>query len=252
MRMAVILLMTIASVMMQPASAHRQQLDCIDQVVQDVEVLAHKQLDVTQDGNPDDVIIYGHDELYVLVVVNQPTSNCEVILNDRLTSRQIYNGERRPVTVTDIELVDLTGDNQPELHIGLEGTYFFRQSGLFHAIYKLQDRAMERIFVSDQCLPMSSFEIRTTSDGARIIYRDTDIVCDPPSYHRDYTIYRWDTKTMRFELVESGKIDKTSPDPFWDAFLSVVIVPVVIVIAGVLILAMSIIWHERKKGTKPN
>ena len=57
---------------------------------------------------------------------------------------------------------------------------------------------------------------------------------------------------MRFELVESGKIDKTSPDPFWGAFLSVFIAPVVIVIAGVLILAMSTIWHERKKDTKPN
>ena len=182
MRLSVLLLMTISPVMMLPAIAQRQQLDCIDQVVQDAEVLARRQLDFNQDGNPDDIVIYGHNELYVLVMVNQPTSNCELVLNDYLTSRQIFMGERRPVTVTDIELVDLTGDNQPELHIGLEGTYFFRQSGLFHAIYKLQDRTMERIFVSDQCLPMSSFEIRTTSDGARIIYRDTDIVCDQPSY----------------------------------------------------------------------
>jgi hypothetical protein len=57
---------------------------------------------------------------------------------------------------------------------------------------------------------------------------------------------------MRFELVESGKIDKTSPDPFWDAFLSVFIIPVVIVIASVVIFAVSIVWYERKKGTKPN
>jgi hypothetical protein len=99
---------------------------------------------------------------------------------------------------------------------------------------------------------MSSFEIRTIPDGAKIIYRDTDIVCDPPSFYRDYTIYRWDAKAARFELVESGKIDKWSPDPFWDAFLSVVIIPVVIVIASVLILAVSVIWRERKKGTKPS
>ena len=189
-RLTVILLIILSPMMMLPAITHGQQSNCIDQIVQGAEVLAHKKLDVNQDGNSDDVVIYGQDELYVLVVVNQPTLNCEIILNDSLTSRQFYNGERRPVTVTRIELVDLTGDGRPELHIGLEGTYFFRQSGAFHAIYRLQDQTMERIFVSDQCLPMSSFEIRATSDGSRVIYRDTDIVCDPPSFHRDYTIYR--------------------------------------------------------------
>jgi hypothetical protein len=236
--------------MMPPIITHGQQSNCIDPRVQGAEVLAHKQLDVNQDGSLDDVVIYGNDERRVLVVANQPTLNCKVILNDGLTSRQIYNGERRPVTVTQIELVDLTGDGQPELHVGLEGTYFFRQSGAFHSIYMLRGDAMERIFVSDSCLPMSSFEIRVTSDGAKTIYLDEDRVCDPPSSRRDYDLYQWNTETARFKLIENGQVDKWTPDPFWDAVLSVFIIPVVIVIASVVMLGVAIVWYERKKNTK--
>jgi hypothetical protein len=188
-RLTGLLLMILSSMMMPPTIRHGQQSNCIAPMVQDAEVLAHKQLDLNQDGSLDDVVIYGNDELRVLVVANQPTLNCKVILNDRLTSRQIYNGERRPVTVTQIELVDLTGDGQPELHVGLEGTYFFRQSGAFHSIYMLRGDAMERIFVSDSCLPMSSFEIRTTVNDVKTIYLDEDRRCDPPSSRRDYDLY---------------------------------------------------------------
>lgn len=245
MRLTVVLLMILSPMMMLPAIAVGQQLNCIDLAVQDAEVLAHKRFDVNQDGTPDDVVIYGHDELYVLVVANQPASNCKVILNDRLTSRQIFRGERWPVTVTQVELTDLTGDNRPELHIGLEGTYFFRQSGAFHAIYMLQDQAMERIFVSDQCLPMSSFEIRVAPDGTKVIYRDEDRRCDPPSIRRDYGLYQWDTEAARFKLIESGEIDKWAPNTFMDLVYGACIASPLVVVTTLLIGA--IVWMRRKR-----
>ncbi len=252
MRLTVVLLVILSSMMLPPSVTLGQQLNCIDRTVQDAEVLARKQLDVNQDGSLDDVVIYGNDELRVLVVINHPPLNCETILNDRLTSRKIYNGERRPVTVTQLELVHLTSNDQPELHIGLEGTYFFRQSGAFHAIYMLQDHSMERIFVSDQCLPTSSFEIRVTLEGTRTIYRDEDPVCELPSSRRNYELYQWNTATARFKLIESGQVEKWSSDPFWGDVLSVLFFPVAIVIASVVILAMSIVWYENRKGTNSN
>jgi hypothetical protein len=90
MQLVVALLMNLSStVAMPPTTARGQHLNCIDRTVQDAEVLARKLLDINQDGNPDDVVIYGHDELYVLVVANKPTLDCEIILGDYLTSRQI-------------------------------------------------------------------------------------------------------------------------------------------------------------------
>jgi len=233
------------------AAIHGQQSNCIDQIVQDAEVLAHKQLDVNHDGIQDDVVVYGQDELYVLVAINQPALNCKVILNDALTSRQVYAGTRRPVTVKQIELVDLTGDNQPELHIGLEGTYFFRESGAFHAVYKLQGEDMKRIFVSDQCLPMSTFEFRTAPDGAELIYVDEDLRCVPPSSRRDYAIYRWNAENSQFEQIESGQVAKTSPDPLWDALISIYIMPVAVV-AGVVMLGLVAWLVSKRKSAKAN
>ena len=108
------------------------QSNCVHQTVQGADILADKQLDVNRDGIQDEVVIYGNDDLYALVVVNQSTSSCEIILNSRLTSRQTLSG-RKTVAVQGIELVDLTGDDQPELHIWLDlNTSDFRGRQAFH------------------------------------------------------------------------------------------------------------------------
>ena len=227
----------------QQSWAQRTQSDCVKQIVQNAEIVAQKQLDVNQDGMQDDVIIYGSDDLYILVAINQSALGCEVILNDWLTSRLLNSGERKIVNVQQVELLDLTGDDQPELHIGLDlSTFTFRASEALHAIYKLQGESAERVFITSQCLQMSSFEFRTASDGAKLIYLDEDRRCVPPSYSREYEIYRWNAKASQFERVESGKVAKETADTFWQSALSVLLEIAVVLIAGILFAGLVILF----------
>ncbi|HTP10915.1 MAG TPA: hypothetical protein VMP08_21825 [Anaerolineae bacterium] len=251
-----LLTVTLLSVLMsaeqaQWFSAQSPQSDCVEQVVQNAETLVHKQLDVNQDGIPDDVVIYGNGDLYLLVVANGSSLGCKVMLNDWLTSRQLINpDEKKVVKVQQVELVDLTGDDQPELHIWLDlSTFAFRESEAFHAIYKLQGRSLERVFVTSQCLQVSSFEFRTAPDGAQVIYWDEDYHCDPPSSSRDYAIYRWDANTSQFKRIESGKVAKETADTFWQAVLIVLMELAAILIVGILFVAL-VAFLLRKGGPK--
>jgi hypothetical protein len=219
---------------------------CVDQVVQDAEILRSEQLDVNQDGIKDDVVVYGQDNIYVLVVINQTTSDCKVILNDRLASRQLRSGDRRTAAIRQVELVDLTEDNRPELHVWLElRSDDYRTSDAFHKLYQLRDGTMKTVFVTSQCLEMSSFEFRTAPDGTKLIYLDEDRRCDLPSSSRNYEIYQWSTTKSQFERIESGQIAKSTPDPFWSALLVVYVLPVTAIIMGVVI--GLIIWLRSKK-----
>jgi hypothetical protein len=231
----------------QLGSVRHQQSNCVNQIVHDAEILAHKQLDVNRDGVQDDVIIYGAGDLYVLVVANRLSAGCKVILNDWLTSRHLID-ETKVVKVQQIELVDLTGDIQPELHVGLDLSAFaFRASEAVHAIYKLQNESMERVFVLSQCLQMSSFEFRTASDGTILIYLDEDRHCAGGSSSRNYAIYRWNAETSQFESLESGKIAKETPDPFWNALLEVCVLPPIAMIFALAIVGGLIVWQRSKK-----
>ncbi len=232
--------------------AQSSQSDCVERVVQNAETLAHKQLDVNQDGILDDVVIYGDGDLYLLMVANGSSLGCKVMLNDRLTSRQLINpDEQKVVKVQQVELVDLTGDNQPELHIWLDLSAFaFRESEAFHAIYKLQGGSLERVFVTSQCLQVSSFEFRTAPDDAQLIYWDEDYHCDPPSSSRDYAIYRWDANTSQFKRIESGKVAKETPDTFWQSVLAVLIEVVAVPAAGILLVGLVVLFVLRKNARK--
>ena len=232
-------------------AAQSSQLDCVEQVVQNTEILVHKQLDVNQDGIPDDVVIYGDGDLYLLVIAKKSSPGCKVMLNDWLTSRQLVDpDEKKVVKVQQVELVDLTGDNQPELHIWLDlSTFAFRESEAFHAIYKLHGGSLERVFVSSQCLQMSSFEFRTAPDGAQLIYRDEDYHCDPPSSNRDYAIYRWDANTSQFKSIESGKVAKETADTFWPAVLIGLMKYSAMLIVGILLVTL-VAFLLRKGGPK--
>jgi hypothetical protein len=232
-------------------AAQSSQPNCVEQVVQNAEILVHKQLDVNQDGIPDDVVIYGDGDLYLLVVTNGSSLGCKVMLTDWLTSRQLIGpDEMKAVKVQQVELVDLTGDNQPELHVWLDlSTFAFRESEALHAIYKLQGESLERVFVISQCLQVSSFEFRTSPDGTRLIYLDEDYHCDPPSSSRDYAIYRWDANTSQFRRIESGEVAKVTVDTFWQSVLIVLMEFAAILIVGILFVAL-VAFLLRKSGSK--
>jgi hypothetical protein len=229
-------------------AVHSQHSNCVDRSVQDAEVLAHKQLDVNQDGVQDDVVIYGQGDLYILVAINQSSLGCKIVLNDYLTSSA---GEKARVTVQRVELVNLTGDKLPELHVGVDSSSpTFRASKAFHAIYKLQGESMERVFVTSQCLRMSSFDFRPASDGIKLIYVDEDRRCVAPSYSRDYEIYRWNAEASQFEQIESGQVAKETPDTFWQSALSVLLEIAAVFIAGILFVGLVIVFVLKRNSPK--
>jgi len=242
--LAIVLLSVLFSIeQSQLAHANAQQPNCVDQTIRDVEILTHKRLDINQDGIEDDIIIYlRDDELYILVAISEPTSGCKIVLNDYL----VHSGGRT-VMVQRVELVDLTGDDQPDLHIWLDLSIpTFRGSYAFHTLYMLRDGTLKQIFVLSQCLQTSSFEFRTAPDGAKLIYLDEDRLCAPPSFRRDYEILRWDAKISQFESIESGQIAKTSPDPLLDSLISIYIIPIVTIVAGAIVIGV-VAWRASKR-----
>ena len=188
------------------------QQNCFDQLVKDAKTLIHEQLDVNQDGVQDDVMIYGNDDLYLLVTIDHSSQGCTIILNEYLTVLQLDSGGRVPL-IQNIALVELTGDDNPELYISLriEGDTP-RLSRAFDIVYMRREGGLRRILLLDQCLAFSSFEFRSAANGARVIYRDSDTKCVTPfSDQRYYEILKWNED--RFEVVGSGTVTKYSLYP---------------------------------------
>lgn len=202
------------------------QLDCIEQIIGNAEIVASQGIDVDQDGNLDQVVLYinentdhSGDPIYILVVLNQSLARCEVVLNEYLIRSSLSTG-RQSIDVREIEMVELTGDGKPELHIWLEkkDKNVRPENIAFHAIYTSADGNWKHVLGNagiTQCLFFSSFEFRESSSGdAKDIYLDQDRLCNPPwSSHRNYSILRWDG--LKFTQVEEGTIDISTTDPPW-------------------------------------
>jgi hypothetical protein len=201
------------------------QLDCIEQIIGNAEIVVSREVDIDQDGNPDQVVLYINDNtgrrddpIYVLAILNQSLVRCEVVLNEYLVWSALTAG-RQSINVREIEMVELTGDDRPELHIWLEksggGPH---ESVAYHAIFTIVDENWQHALCDGgitQCLAFSSFEFRDTPSGdAKDIYLDEDRLCSPPwSSRRNYSILRWDG--LKFTQIEEGTIDISTTDPPW-------------------------------------
>ncbi|MCP4525569.1 MAG: hypothetical protein GY833_06645 [Aestuariibacter sp.] len=195
------------------------QIDCIGQIIGDTEIVTNQSIDVNQDGKPDQVVLYGKDHLYVLVALSQSQTHCEVILNEHLTALILVNPSAwRTVAVHKIEMIELTGDDKPEIYIWLEKSgegVGPRYEYAVHAIYTFVDGNLQQALNVELCLAFNSFEFRETATGnAKDVYLDGDSLCNPPwSSGRTYSIMRWNGE--KFALVESGTIDIATTDPPW-------------------------------------
>jgi hypothetical protein len=239
------------------------QSDCIGQAVGDDELIASQALDLNQDSVLDRVVLYiksdanrGEDPIYILLALTQSSGACEVILDEYLMWSALTTG-RQEINVRAIEMIELTGDNRPELHVWLEksgGGGGPRDSVAFHVVYSAVDGEWKHVLGNvgvTQCLAFSSFEFRDAPTGnAKDIYFDQDVQCEPPwSSSRTYTIMRWDGS--RFTPAESGTIDVQATDPPWInvCCAGVLIGPVALVLlTSALIIAIALIAARSARG----
>ncbi len=135
--------------------------ECVEQVIESGKVVGSKVLDVNQDGNSDDVVVYEKDgDLYTLLALNSVSPRCEVVLDQYLTSIAL-TADRQIAKVRAIELVELTGDDKPELHIWLnESGGGPRVSFAMHAIYTSANGSWQEATRFGLCLAFNSFQFR--------------------------------------------------------------------------------------------
>lgn len=209
------LLVTAFYVSWQNASVASQstQPECIEQATQNGEIVTSKSLDVDQNGELDEVVLYKHDRLYILLALNPSSVNCRIVLDEYLTHFALAL-EPQTIEVQDIKLIELTGDDRPELYIWVDkegGGRFV--SAAVHTIYTSSDGNWQKGLHLEQCLAFNSFKFQdTTIENIKDIYRDADGVCDSPfSIDRNYDILRWNGS--KFETIESGTISIWSMSP---------------------------------------
>ncbi|MEJ5312590.1 MAG: hypothetical protein WHX52_22725 [Anaerolineae bacterium] len=220
------------------------QSDCVKQIVGEAEIIANQVMDVNRDGAPDQIVLYinqqagpTYDPIYVLVVSGHSATQCDVLLNEELACSKLTSG-RQNINVRAIEMIELTGDDEPELHIWLERSGGGpRMSVAYHAIFTLKEERWKHVLGNkgiEQCLAFNTFKFRESpSGGAKDIYLDQDTHCEPPwSSERTWTIMRWDGS--RFMPVDSGVIGISTTDPPW-LNVCCVTIPIGFVVVLVLI-----------------
>ncbi len=227
-------------------SAVNLQSTCINSVIGNEEIITRQSLDVNQDGILDQIVLYGKDKVNIGVILNDSSLNCRIVLDDTLTPLVLANPTSwRTVQLRQIEMIELTGDNKPELHIWLEKTNApSRYEHAVHAIYTFVNEKLQKILLTEQCLIFSSFEFQGgETGGPKNIYLDTDSQCQPPwSFQRNYTTMKWNGS--RFIPSQSGtiKIFTTYP-PWWNIFCLIVVI-------GPIVVFTLLIVHLKKRNKK--
>lgn len=209
---------------------------CIEQAIENGEIVTSKSLDVDQNGEIDEIVLYRNDRLYILIALSSSSVNCHIILNEHLTDLALALGQQT-VEVHDIKLIELTGDDQPELYIWVDkegGGRFV--SATVHTIYTSSSGNWQQALHIEQCLAFSSFKFQDTAiKNIKDIYRDTDIVCDPPfSTSRSYDIFRWNG--ANFDSIENGTVAIWSMSPpIWYVICLVAVICLILILTWIAI-----------------
>jgi hypothetical protein len=190
------------------------QSKCAKQIIGNGKVLGSQALDIDQDSNLDEVVVYDKDgDIYALVALDSSSAHCKVVLDKYFTSTKLTTG-RQTAIVRAIELVELTGDDKPEVHVWLDQSGGGpRVSFATHAIYTSANGSWQEAARFGLCLAFNSFKFREVPGRiAKDIYVDEDVHCEPPwSSQRTYTIMRWNGS--RIMPIESGTFDSLTTDP---------------------------------------
>jgi RHS repeat-associated protein len=184
------------------------QSECVQLTVQDGEVVSNSLLNINEDEEPDEIVLYKDEGLHILAVLDSLDTGCKVVLNEYLTNIDLRRGQQE-IVIRQVSLFELTGDEQPEIYVWLDkkgGGRFV--SAAVHIIYTLKDEGWQKAFHVEQCLGFSSlkFQNSPTEENVKDIYRDTDVHCEIPfSTDRSYYISRWDGDA--FVVIESGTVN---------------------------------------------
>ena len=125
------------------------QSRCIKEAVGDAEIIYRQTLDVNGDGRKDQVVLYGKDDVYVAVALDQPLELCELVLDKRLTALKLDKPTIwRNIMVRKIEVIELTGDNIPELHVWLDKTGApSRYEHVVHSVYSFTSEVYRKFWL---------------------------------------------------------------------------------------------------------
>jgi hypothetical protein len=183
------------------------QLECVKQTFGDFNIVGSRERDVDGDGDLELIVIYMADKNFChLAVVENASSQCKVTCNKKLTYATLKGRERLPIVLREVEVVEVTGDGEPELHIWLDVGEVRDEPPEYHAILTSVDDSCQHILGSTGIAlsrSRSLFEFRDAPSGdARDIYIEN---YNPTSRETRYTIMRWDGS--KFTPIDWGVID---------------------------------------------
>lgn len=169
-------------------------------------IISDTELDVDQDGVMDRVILY-EKQKDVWMAIEDGTS-CTIVTEHQLTNfidGIDYGDDFEIEEIHPVQLVELTGDDHPELYVGLLLRGGGRHTANKHFIYTMGNNGWEELAHPFMCA-RSNFEFRQGDDPTRMdVYVDEDIPCDEiASSVRPYYMLRWNGEW--FAYIEEGKV----------------------------------------------
>jgi hypothetical protein len=222
------------------------QSDCIEQVLGDAEIVTSREMDVDWDRDLELVILYVSDDksykpIHVMMIETD-SAQCMVVCDEQLTLTTLKDGERLATSIREIEVIELTGDVRPELHIWMDQ----RRPGEsveYHAVLTSVNDSWKHALGSTGIARSPTrplFEFRDAPDGeAKDIYLESYY---PLSGETRSTIMRWDGS--KFTPEEGEVIDVAATPPWLKAgCIATLVVPAVIVTWVVTR------WRRRKRDS---
>ena len=222
------------------------QADCIEQVLRDAEIVTSREMDVDWDKDLELVILYvSEDKSYKPIhamMIETDSAQCMVVCDRQLTLTTLKDGERLATSIREIEVIELTGDVRPELHIWVDQ----RRPGEsveYHAILTPVNGSWKHALGSTGITRSPTrplFEFRDAPNGeAKDIYLESYY---PLSGETRYTIMRWDGS--KFMPVE-GNVINVATTPLW---LKAGCIATLVVLAVIVTLVVTR-WRRRKRDS---
>lgn len=222
------------------------QSDCIEQALGNAEIVTSREMDIDGDGDWELVILYvSEDKSYKpihVMLIETDLAQCVVVCDKQLTLTTLKDGERLVTNIREIEVIELTGDARPELHIWMDQ----RRPGEsveYHAILTPVNGSWNHALGSTGITRSSArplFEFRDApNEEAKDIYLESYY---PLSGETRYTIMRWDGS--KFMPVEGGVIN-VATTPLW---LKASYIATLVVLA-VIVTLLATRWRRRKRDS---
>jgi hypothetical protein len=203
-------------------------------------------MDIDWDGDLELVILYvSEDKSYKpihVMMIETDSAQCMVVCDKQLTLTTLKDGERLATGIREIEVIELTGDVRPELHIWM-GQRRPGESVEYHAILTPVNDSWKHALGSTGITRSPArplFEFRDApNEEAKDIYLESYY---PLSGETRYTIMRWDGS--RFMPVEGGVIN-VATTPLW---LKAGCIATLVVLA-VIVTLIATRWRRRKRDS---